>query len=68
MRSQWSQERAGSKADGPAGRESGRGAGGVLSTRAEVEIDIYAKNEKSDLTPADKRELRTIVSLLEGTQ
>jgi hypothetical protein len=31
-------------------------------------VDIYAKNEKSDLTPADKRELRTIVSLMEGTQ
>jgi len=28
-------------------------------------LDIYAKNEKADLTPADKRELRTIVSLLE---
>jgi hypothetical protein len=31
-------------------------------------LDIYAKNEKSDLTPADKRELRAIVSLLEGSQ
>ena len=29
-------------------------------------LDIYAKNEKSDLTPADKRELRAIVSTLEG--
>lgn len=28
-------------------------------------LDIYAKNEKSDLTPADKRELRAIVSMLE---
>jgi hypothetical protein len=28
-------------------------------------LDIYAKNEKADLTPADKRELRAIVSLLE---
>jgi hypothetical protein len=28
-------------------------------------LDIYVKNEKSDLTPADKRELRAIVSLLE---
>ena len=27
-------------------------------------LDIYAKNEKADLTPADKRELREIVSLL----
>ena len=29
-------------------------------------LDVYAKNEKSDLTPADKRELRAIVSTLEG--
>ncbi len=29
-------------------------------------LDIYAKNEKSDLTPADKRELRAIVTMLEG--
>jgi len=28
-------------------------------------LDIYAKNEKADLTPADKRDLRAIVSLLE---
>jgi hypothetical protein len=28
-------------------------------------LDIYAKNEKSDLTAADKRELRAIVSELE---
>ena len=28
-------------------------------------LDIYAKNEKPDMTPADKRELRAIVSLLE---
>jgi hypothetical protein len=27
-------------------------------------LDIYAKNEKADLTAADKRELRNIVSLL----
>ncbi len=27
-------------------------------------LDIYAKNEKADLTPADKRELRGIVALL----
>jgi hypothetical protein len=27
-------------------------------------LDIYAKNEKANLTPADKRELREIVSLL----
>jgi hypothetical protein len=31
-------------------------------------LDIYAKNEKADLTPADKRELRAIVSLLEESQ
>ena len=29
-------------------------------------LDLYAKNEKSDRTPADKRELRAIVSTLEG--
>jgi hypothetical protein len=29
-------------------------------------LDIYAKNEKADLTPADKRELRESVSLLGG--
>lgn len=28
-------------------------------------LDTYAKNEKSDLTAAEKRELRAIVSLLE---
>ena len=27
-------------------------------------LDIYAKNEKANLTPADKRELREIVPLL----
>jgi hypothetical protein len=31
-------------------------------------LDIYAKNEKADLTPSDKRELRAIVSLLEESQ
>jgi RelE toxin of RelE / RelB toxin-antitoxin system len=31
-------------------------------------LDIYAKNEKADLTAADKRELRAIVSILEETQ
>jgi hypothetical protein len=30
-------------------------------------LDIYAKNEKTDLTPADKRVLRTMVSLLEDS-
>jgi hypothetical protein len=29
-------------------------------------LDIYAKNEKSDLTPADKRELRRIAKALGG--
>jgi len=28
-------------------------------------LDIYAKNEKADLTSADKRELKAIVSMLE---
>jgi hypothetical protein len=31
-------------------------------------LAIYAKNEKSDLTPADKRELGAIVSLLEESK
>jgi hypothetical protein len=29
-------------------------------------LDVYAKNEKSDLTPADKREIKAIVSMLES--
>ncbi len=29
-------------------------------------LDLYAKNEKADLTAADKRDLREIVFLLEG--
>jgi hypothetical protein len=29
-------------------------------------LDIYAKSERADLTPADKRELRTIAKSLEG--
>ena len=39
----------------------------LFQTRADIVymLDIYAKNEKSDLTPADKRELRAIVSMLE---
>ena len=38
-----------------------------FQARAEIVymLDVYAKNEKADLTPADKRELRAIVSLLE---
>jgi hypothetical protein len=41
-----------------------------FQTRADIVymLDIYAKNEKSDLTPADKRELRAIVSMLEESQ
>ena len=41
-----------------------------FQARAEIVymLDIYAKNEKSDLTPADKRELRAIVSLLQESQ
>ena len=41
-----------------------------FQTRAQIVymLDIYAKNEKSDLTAVDKRELRAIVSLLEGSQ
>ena len=41
-----------------------------FQTRAEIVymLDIYAKNEKSDLTLADKRELRAIVSMLEESQ
>jgi hypothetical protein len=31
-------------------------------------LDIYAKSEKADLTAADKRELRAMVSLLEESQ
>ena len=31
-------------------------------------LDIYSKNEKADLTSADKRELKAIVSMLEEDQ
>ena len=31
-------------------------------------LDIYEKNEKEDLTPADKRELKELVSRLRGIQ
>ena len=31
-------------------------------------LDIYAKNEKADLTVADKRELRALVSTIEEDQ
>jgi len=41
-----------------------------FQTRAEIVYmpDIYAKSEKVDLTSADKRELRAMVSLLEESQ
>ncbi len=31
-------------------------------------LDIYAKSEKEDLTPADKRELKELVNRLRGVQ
>ncbi len=31
-------------------------------------LDIYGKTEKKDLTPADKRELKELVSRLRGIQ
>ena len=31
-------------------------------------LDIYAKNEKEDLTPADKQELKELVNRLRGIQ
>jgi hypothetical protein len=31
-------------------------------------LDIYAKNEKEDLTPADKRELKELANRLRGVQ
>ena len=41
-----------------------------FQTRAAIVymLDIYAKNEKAGLTPADERELRAIVSALEEDQ
>jgi hypothetical protein len=52
------------------GKRSGVRAVYYFQTCAEIVYmpDIYAKNEQSDLTPADKRELRAIVSLLEESQ
>jgi hypothetical protein len=52
------------------GKRGGVRAVYYFQTRAEIVymLDIYAKNEKADLTPADKRELREIVSLLEESQ
>ena len=49
------------------GKRGGVRAVYYLHTRAGIVylLDIYAKNEKTDLTPADKRELRAIVSMLE---
>jgi hypothetical protein len=52
------------------GKRGGVRAVYYFRTRAEIVymLDIYAKNEKADLTPADKRELRAIVSQLEECQ
>lgn len=74
MLTQWSRERAGVRKSRWARPGMGK-RGGVrvvyyFQTSAEIVymLDIYAKNEKTDLTPADKRELRAIVSLLEESQ
>lgn len=52
------------------GKRGGVRAVYYFQTRAGIVymLDIYAKNEKADLTPADKRELRAIVSTLEEAQ
>ena len=52
------------------GKRRGVRAVYYFQTRAGIVymLDIYAKNEKADLTPADKRELRSIVSVLEEGQ
>ena len=31
-------------------------------------LDLYAKNEKEDLTPADKQQLKKLVNRLKGVQ
>ena len=51
------------------GKRGGVRAVYYLFARADIVymLDVYAKNEKCDLTPADKRELRAIVSMLEET-
>ena len=51
------------------GKRGGVRAVYYFQTRAGIVymLDIYAKSEKSDLTPADKRELRAIVAQLEGS-
>jgi hypothetical protein len=38
----------------------------VVQVQLVYMLDVYAKNEKSDLTPADKRELRRIAKALGG--
>jgi len=52
------------------GKRGGVRAVYYFQTRAGIVymLDVYAKNEKADLTPADKRELRAIVSLIEEAQ
>jgi hypothetical protein len=52
------------------GKRGGVRAVYYFQTRADIVymLDLYAKNEKSDLTAADKRELRAVVSLLEESQ
>jgi hypothetical protein len=52
------------------GKRGGVRAVYYFQTRAGIVymLDIYAKSEKVDLTHADKRELRAIVSLLEESQ
>jgi hypothetical protein len=52
------------------GKRGGVRAVYYFHTRAGIVymLDIYAKNEKADLSPADKRELRAIVSMLEESQ
>ena len=52
------------------GKRGGVRAVYYFQTRAGIVymLDIYAKNEKADLTVADKRELRAIVSTIEEDQ
>lgn len=52
------------------GKRGGVRAVYYFQTRAGIVymLDIYAKSEKAELTPADKRELRAIVSRLEESQ
>lgn len=71
MHIQWSRAREVSKARwarSGMGKRGGVRAVYYFLVRADLVymLDIYAKNEKSDLTPGDKRELRAMVSILEG--